>query len=718
MKLNHSLLLLVISILIIFTATRLETVHGSQIRGYQRIRRVKEDGDDGEASNPADQVEQQDREDAQEEDAKKAAELEEAGENGNPKEQEEAAKLQTKVLKKQAPHLSQLAKEVFQNAPIDKANVKMAVKEMKQGGPKPIWQKKLGKRYWQFGMCTSSTYWGVAGFGAPWTVHVSPLSHINKMNVDGQVVRTVDPVFGVLNADYFSVFGSLEAAQNCEKPMIIHSIKNIIEVRPASEYFITSQKAGIDGSGGGAPPAKGMEYCFRVVSKVKSVKATTNKPKVDVYCTELHSDRIQWVESTRKQMELKQIASLDGSQDVELKLKASKLYPPAPKSICGESPGSPCLTSLPVNIPPANATEDFKVKPALAAMEQPRYSRAAPIKAAFDQKWEVERVSLADQLKEKDEEGKPLDGKKGKEKNIFVAQKLEGNHPGAVRICNVPRNGEGKRCLTLDPSVQKMGLVPKPPRRFQYCPGNNLKCFNIESIKVGMKPFKGMSKPCQDACDAENAKAVKVNEDGSTTEMPKPCQGWNFIRAEDAMSLGGNTFARCCLKNATTTCTANTCCDAHFEDEKMHGMITLDAGKTPGIVNHIIMKEKHEPNAPWRTTQHWEIIPVGAGEYSNTHAQLKLVYGGLCLSRTDESSSKSGGDASNSVDGKYGLTMVKCVNPEKADEISDIPKNQIFAFHGFAEDSPSLKPVFNGEKEALKDAEKTKQIVEDTIKEE
>ena len=72
MKLNHSLLLLVISILIIFTATRLETVHGSQIRGYQRIRRVKEDGDDGEASNPADQVEQQDREDAQEEDAKKA----------------------------------------------------------------------------------------------------------------------------------------------------------------------------------------------------------------------------------------------------------------------------------------------------------------------------------------------------------------------------------------------------------------------------------------------------------------------------------------------------------------------------------------------------------------------------------------------------------------------------------------------------------------------
>ena len=79
----------------------------------------------------------------------------------------------------------------------------MAVKENETRWSKTYLAKKLGKRYWQFGMCTSSTYWGVAGFGAPWTVHVSPLSHINKMNVDGQVVRTVDPVFGVLNADYF-----------------------------------------------------------------------------------------------------------------------------------------------------------------------------------------------------------------------------------------------------------------------------------------------------------------------------------------------------------------------------------------------------------------------------------------------------------------------------------------------------------------------------------
>jgi hypothetical protein len=41
-----------------------------------------------------------------------------------------------------------------------------------------------------------------------------------------------------------------------------------------------------------------------------------------------------------------------------------------------------------------------------------------PIKAAYDQKWEVERVSLADLLAEKDQDGKPLEDKK-----IFIQEK-------------------------------------------------------------------------------------------------------------------------------------------------------------------------------------------------------------------------------------------------------------------------------------------------------
>ena len=311
MKLGNFILLL--AVLAFFVATSLTGAEANRIRGHQRIGRVKEDGNDDDATEDVATTSQE----AEEEEAQKDdADLKAAAESDDPKEQEKAQTASKALLHKQTPHLAQLAKEVFDDVPVDKVNARMAAKEMRMGGPKPIWAKKLGKRYWRYGMCSSSTFWGVAGFGSPWTVHASPLSHINKMKVDGQEVRTVDTVFGVLNSDFFSVFGSLEEAQKCEKPMIIHSIKNMIEVRSASEYFMTAQKAGIPGSGGGVPPAKGMEYCFRVVSKIsKSSKAETNQPKVDVYCTELHSDRVQWVESTRKQMELKQIASLDGARE-------------------------------------------------------------------------------------------------------------------------------------------------------------------------------------------------------------------------------------------------------------------------------------------------------------------------------------------------------------------------------------------------------------------
>ena len=308
MKLGNFILLLSV---LAFVATSLTGAEANRIRGHQRIGRVKEDGNDDDATEDVATTSQE----AEEEEAQKDdADLKAAAESEDPKEQEKAQTASKALLHKKTPHLAQLAKEVFDDVPVDKVNARMAAKEMRMGGPKPIWAKKLGKRYWRYGMCSSSTFWGLL-VSAPMDGARQPLSHINKMKVDGQEVRTVDTVFGVLNSDFFSVFGSLEEAQGCEKPMIIHSIKNMIEVRSASEYFMTAQKAGIPGSGGGVPPAKGMEYCFRVVSKIsKSSKAETNQPKVDVYCTELHSDRVQWVESTRKQMELKQIASLDGRE--------------------------------------------------------------------------------------------------------------------------------------------------------------------------------------------------------------------------------------------------------------------------------------------------------------------------------------------------------------------------------------------------------------------
>ena len=58
--------------------------------------------------------------------------------------------------------------------------------------------------------------------------------------------------------------------------------------------------------------------------------------------------------------------------------------------------------------------------------------------------------------------------------------------------------------------------------------------------------------------------------------------------------------------------------------------------------------------------------------------------------------------------------MVKCHDPKKISEVVDIPKNQIFAFHGFAEESADLKPAFN-EEAAAEDLEKKKEAVKNAL---
>ena len=139
MKLGSFILLL--SALAFFVATSLTGAEANRIRGHQRIGRVKEDGNDDDAVEDVATTSQE----AEEEEAQKDdAELKAAAESEDPKEQEKAQTASKALLHKQTPHLAQLAKEVFDDKPVDKVNARMAAKEMQMGGPKPIWAKKLG----------------------------------------------------------------------------------------------------------------------------------------------------------------------------------------------------------------------------------------------------------------------------------------------------------------------------------------------------------------------------------------------------------------------------------------------------------------------------------------------------------------------------------------------------------------------------------------------
>jgi hypothetical protein len=301
----------------------------------------------------------------------------------------------------------------------------------------------------------------------------------------------------------------------------------------------------------------------------------------------------------------------------------------------------------------ASEAEDVK-RPTLAVMNPIRWVRSAPIKASKDQSWEVIPVAkpeIDDASKKKQEK----QGILGKE----VAP--------AVRICQTGEN----LCLTLDPKVKVLGQVPLPPKRFFKCDGGDYKCFDITSQKVGMHPTKMDTVSCQQACDTMNTAAKSISEQGVRSSSPK-CEGWTYIRPESVLAEFGTPYARCCLKNVTVApsqCKSNRCCDSHMGSDTKPGMVEENAGHMPGIPDRVIMREAHEAGADWRTQQHWEINPVGKGEYANTHCQLKLVYGGLCLSRNERPT----------PGGRDGLVMTKCVDGNEA----TIPPAQIFKFNGF-----------------------------------
>ena len=264
------------------------------------------------------------------------------------REEPEAVGLDEATVEKIAPNLAQMAHDMFSGKKPEESLVKATAVDLMRGGPQPSWTKNLGGPYWKYGMCSSSSFWKTAGFGAPWFVHAGGVSRVKKLKVGGAEAREIESVFAVLNADYYSIFQNLNDAKQCSKPLIHYAVKDITEVRTASEYYMTSQRMGVLGSGGGDVPAKGMEYCFRMIVKNSLVNP-------HVFCCDLHAERSQWVSSIKKQMELNQLSS-NGLQETPTLRGASHVhFPPAPNTICGVADGSPCLAALPP--PPPQGVE-------------------------------------------------------------------------------------------------------------------------------------------------------------------------------------------------------------------------------------------------------------------------------------------------------------------------------------------------------------------------
>ena len=94
---------------------------------------MKEDGDDDAVEDVASTSAEAEEEEAQKNDA----ELKAAAESEDPKEQEKAQTASKALLHTKTPHLAQLAKEVFDDKPVDKVNARITAKEMQMGDQSP-----------------------------------------------------------------------------------------------------------------------------------------------------------------------------------------------------------------------------------------------------------------------------------------------------------------------------------------------------------------------------------------------------------------------------------------------------------------------------------------------------------------------------------------------------------------------------------------------------
>lgn len=200
-----------------------------------------------------------------------------------------------------------------------------------------------------------------------------------------------------------------------------------------------------------------------------------------------------------------------------------------------------------------------------------------------------------------------------------------------VNICHA----SGK-CLTVLNQIETSGLVPLPARKFIDCPGGNLKCFNMEHVKVGMTPTETNTDMCKAECDKE-----------------KLCHGWVYTRP----LATGTGFAKCCMKkrDMAVTCGANRCCDAHMSSETTHGKYVVDGTKVPTLPDAVKMSTYVASNV----YQQWLVVPEGS---SATRAKLQM--GSMCLTVDPTTSTNV-------------LMMDSCVN------------GMVFNFEGFAERSSS-----------------------------
>lgn len=181
------------------------------------------------------------------------------------------------------------------------------------------------------------------------------------------------------------------------------------------------------------------------------------------------------------------------------------------------------------NADPADALDAIELRPA-------RWVSSFPVRASKEQTWSVSGVS----------------------------------DKGTVSICHSGGRGrgggvqsDGDMCISVRKSVSMQGNVDLPVKTFTTCPGEDLRCFEVESVVASKNPSSHDTDACHKACKAEEA-----------------CHGWVQTRPQ----AEHDHKAKCCLKKEDTSseCKADRCCDAHMKSMTKSGLVHIDPAVPSG----------------------------------------------------------------------------------------------------------------------------------------
>ena len=407
-------------------------------------------------------------------------------------------------------------------------------------GPTYDWQKNLGGALWEYGACPDSVAWGAPYFGARWPLQTGYVTWFDALDTgeDGETAYVPRSVFAVLNQRYLSQFASEADAQACAPPA-----KAPIDLRL------------VRGAGQGGEPVlvsmqEGASFCVHLRMKNDGPRAETK-----VFCMSDRKDRRDWLDYVqdvvKNNAEDRTFATMEAhGRQPSPDAIARGMFPQPPRTICvGAPPAGPCMTSVPQVAANADGTDEVSgtessptPQTSLDAVKlsPARWLASFPIRARDEQTWTVSVATDASSSEAVD----------------------------TVHICNqaaAPAGAAGvEMCLTALDKMDTTGAIQLPPRRYTSCPGGNLRCFNVEKVRLGMLPTAEDSHACHAACKGNDK-----------------CKGWVYTRPEAT----GTGFAKCCLKarDVSSTCESNRCCDAHMKTELKRGLVISDSAEVPRI---------------------------------------------------------------------------------------------------------------------------------------